>query len=142
MIKIATPQIYTSASAAFANKELEWDADAFSALLLKNTYTFNQDSHVYVTDLTGELTGGSYARVALTTKTLSSSSGVTKFLCDDIVFASLTNTNVLYMVVFRNTGSDATSKLFCCTQFDATINPTTQPVTFDLSTDGLVNLIV
>jgi hypothetical protein len=43
------------------------------------------------------------------------------------------------MVVFRNTGSDATSKLICVVQFDAEINPTAQSVTFNLSTDGLIN---
>lgn len=142
MIILATPNIYRSAASAFTNKEWEWDADAFSALLVTTSYTFNQDTHVFVTDLTGELSGGSYARVALSTKTFATAAGVVKLLCDDIVFAAMTATNVNAMVVFRNTGSDATSKLFCCLTFDASVDPTAQTITIDLNTDGLVNLTV
>lgn len=138
---MATPQVYTAGVAAHSNKEWEWDTDDFSALLLDDTYTFDQDAHEFVADLTGELSGGSYARVALSSKTQTSGSGVVKLLCDDIVFASMTASDVKFMVVFFDTGSDATSKLFCCTEFDATEDPVSQPITFDLGANGLVNLI-
>jgi PKD repeat protein len=138
---VATATMYTNGMAAFANKELDWDTDNFSALLLKDTYTINQNTHEFVTDVISgnELSGGSYVRVALAGKTISEATGVVKLLADDIIFAPLTATDVLYMVVFRNTGSDATSKLICVVQFDAEINPTAQSVTFNLSTDGLIN---
>jgi hypothetical protein len=137
---MATATMYTNAVEAFANKELDWDTDNFSALLLDNTYTINQDSHEFVSSVVGdEISGGSYARVALTGKTISTGTGVVKLLADDVVFASMTGTAIRYMVVFRNTGSDATSKLVCVIQFDSDLAPTAQPVTFNLSTDGLVN---
>jgi PKD repeat protein len=138
---VATATMYTNGMAAFANKELDWDTDNFSGLLLKDTYTINQNTHEFVTDVISgnELSGGSYVRVALAGKTISEATGVVKLLADDIIFAPLTATDVLYMVVFRNTGSDATSKLICVVQFDAEINPTAQSVTFNLSTDGLIN---
>lgn len=140
---MATPQIYTIAASSFTDKLWSWTADAFTALLLDDSYTFDPDGDVFVTDLTGELSGGSYARVNLSGKSQSAASGVVKLLCDDIVFASLTASDVKFMVVFRNTGSDATSKLFCCTEFDATIpTVTSQPITFDLGSNGLVNATV
>lgn len=137
---MATATMFTNAVAAFANKELDWDTDAFSAMLLDNTYTVNQDSQEFVADIVAdEIAGGSYARVDLTGKATTEGTGVVKLTADDVVFAAMTATNVRYMAVFRNTGSDATAKLVCVVQFDADINPTAQSVTFNLSTDGLVN---
>jgi hypothetical protein len=137
---MATATMYTNAVSAFANKELDWDTDAFSALLLDNTHTVNQDSHEFVADVSGdEISGGSYARVALAGKAIVEGTGIVKLTADDIVFAAMTATNVRYMVVFRATGSDATAKLICVVQFDSDINPTAQSVTFNLSADGLIN---
>lgn len=141
---MATPLVYRASLAAAFNKEWDWDGDTFTAMLLDNTYAFNQNTHVFVDDVDGdEISGGSYARVALSGKSIGTATdGVVKLIADDIVFASMTATNVNYVVVFHNTGSDATSKLLCCIQFDAAENPTAQPVNIDLSTNGLVTLTV
>lgn len=138
---MSTATMYTNAVSAFANKELDWDTDNFSALLLKSTYSVNQNTHEFVTDVISgnELSGGSYARVALSGKAIVEGSGIVKLTADDIIFASMTATDVLYLIVFRNTGTDATSKVICAVQFDSAIAPTAQSVTFNLSTDGLVN---
>jgi hypothetical protein len=138
---MATATMYRGALSAFANKELDWDTDAFSALLLDNTHTPDTDGDEFVADVVAdEIAGGSYARVALSGKTYdATTSGVVKLLADDIAFAAMTATNVLYMVVYRNTGSDATAKLVCIIQFDSAINPTSETVTFNLSADGLIN---
>ncbi len=138
---MATATVYRSGIAAFANKELEWDAEAFSAMLLDNTHTVDQDGDVFVADISAdEISGGSYARVSLSGKTINTgTAGVVKLLADDIVFAAMTATDVLYMAVFRATGSDATAKLICIVEFDSEINPMAQSVTFNLSTDGIVN---
>lgn len=140
---MATPVIFRGAAAAFVNKEFDWDSDTWGALLLDSSYTVDANAHVYVTDLSHEISGGSYARVAIASKTIdSTSAGVVKLKCDDIVFAAMTATNVNYCVVYRNSGSDATSKLLCVIQTDSTISPSTQTVTFDLGSNGLVNLTV
>lgn len=137
-----TAQLYTSGVKAFVDKEWNWTTDTFKALLLKNTYTFNQNSHVYVADVvasSAEVTGGSYARVALASKTDSGASGIVKLTANDITFAAMTATGVRYMVVFQDTGSDATAKVLACINFGADIAPTAQAVTVNLSTDGIVN---
>jgi hypothetical protein len=137
---MATASIYRGALSAFVNKELDWDTEAFSAMLLDNTHTIDTDGDVFVADIVAdEISGGSYARVSLTGKGYVTSAGVVKLTADDLVFASMTATDVLFMAVFRATGSDATAKLLCIVEFDAAISPVSQPVTFNLSTDGLVN---
>lgn len=137
---MATPAPYRAFASALSNKEIDWDADTFTALLCDTSYTFNKDSHVYVSDITHELSGGSYARVNLTSLSIdSASSGTVKLKCANVAFASLTATNANYMIVFRNSGSDATSKLVCCIQFDAPVSPASQTVTFNVSSDGLLN---
>lgn len=139
----ATAIMYTNSIAAFVNKELDWDTDNFSALLLDNTHTVNQNTHEFVADVVAdEISGGSYSRVALSGKSVSEGTGIVKLLASDIVFASMTAADVLYLVVFRATGSDATAKLICVIQLDSDLNPTAQPITFNLSTDGLVNFVV
>jgi hypothetical protein len=138
---MATATMYRSAVAAFANKELEWDADTFSAMLLDNTHSVDSDGDTFVSDIVAdEISGGSYARVNLTGKGYdTATSGVVKLTADDIVFSAMTATDVRYMAVFRDTGSDETSKLICIVQFDSDISPAAQSVTFNLSTDGIVN---
>lgn len=136
---MATASMYTEGLAAFMNKELDWDTDNFSALLLDNTHTLDLNGDEFVSDISAdEIAGGSYARVALSGKSIDVGTGVVKLLADDIIFASMTASNVMYMVVFRDTGSDATAKLICVVEFDAAINPSAQGVTFNLSTDGLI----
>lgn len=142
---MAVPVIYRGAASAFVNKELDWDTETFSALLLTNTYTINKDTHVFVSDIvTGnEVVGGSYARVAVNNRTIDSTgAGSVKLKCDDIVFAAMTATNVNYCAIYRNTGADTTAKLLCVIQFDAAVSPAAQSVTIDLGVNGLVNLTV
>lgn len=137
-----TAQAYTSGIKAFVDHEFAWAGGSYKALLLKNTYTFNQNSHVFVADVvasSAEVSGGSYARVALTSLTDTGSAGVVKLLASDITFAAMTATAVRYCVIYQDTGSDSTAKVICCVNFGADQAPTAQTVTFNLSTDGLVN---
>lgn len=138
---MATSQMYREGLKDFCNKQIDYAADNFSAILLKNTYTPDVNAHTKITNLTGELTGGGYARVALAGKSVNvATNGVVKLLASTITFSGITNTNVLYLVIARNSGSDATSTLLSYVQFDAVINPTAQNVTFNVATDGVVTL--
>lgn len=139
---MATALTFTTGIEAFTNGELDWDTANFSALLLKDTYTIDQDGDEFVDDVDAgnEPSGGSYARVALTGKAIVTGTGIVKLTADDVVFASMTQTDLRYMVVFRNTGSDATSKLICVVDFGANLDPTAQTVTFNLSSDGLISM--
>lgn len=54
-------KLYRSAPLRFLNKQIDWDSDALVWTLHTSTYTPNQDTHAFVSDLTNELsTGGGY----------------------------------------------------------------------------------
>lgn len=137
---MATAIVYRSALVALKDKQWDWESDAFSAYLFGATFVHNQDTDDTISDLIGELSGGSYARVALTGKTTTLGSGTDLLTADPITFAAMTATNVSWMVIARNTGSDATSILLCAVQLDAPLNPTAQPIPFPL-TSGVATMV-
>ena len=47
---------------------IDLDGATIVAILCTSSYTPNQDTHEFVTDLTNELSGGGYARVTLSGK--------------------------------------------------------------------------
>jgi hypothetical protein len=54
-------KLYRRAALHFLNKEVDWDSDALVWTQHTATYTPNQDTHEFVSDLTNELTtGGGY----------------------------------------------------------------------------------
>jgi hypothetical protein len=54
-------KLYRSAPTKFLNKQVDWDSDALVWTLHTSTYTPNQDTHAFVSDLTNELgAGGGY----------------------------------------------------------------------------------
>lgn len=54
-------KLYRSAPTKMLNKQIDWDSDALVWTLHTSTYTPNQDTHAFVSDLTNELgAGGGY----------------------------------------------------------------------------------
>lgn len=54
-------KLYRSAPTKFFNKQIDWDSDALVWTQHTSSYTPNQDTHAFVSDLTNELsTGGGY----------------------------------------------------------------------------------
>ena len=108
------------------------------ALLLDNTYTFNQDGDEFIADLSGELTDPSYHRVTLTGVTFSvdGATNKVKFTCDPFTFPDLDDVfrHVVYAVA---TGSDATSPLIKCTTYDTDKTATVSDVTITPHANGL-----
>lgn len=94
------------------NSSLKW-------MLLKSTYAFDRD-HVYVSDLVShEITSVGYARQVLTAPalTLNPTNDASYLDCDNPVFGPLTaGQTVGFVVIFRDTGSDASSPLLMCWQ--------------------------
>jgi len=63
-----------------------WEAEDNEIALVTDTYTPNFDTHDFAADLTNEISGGNYGRVALTTTELTIASGVITFYAADTVF--------------------------------------------------------
>lgn len=96
------------------NGGLDFLSDNVKALAVDSTYTFDK-THQFVSDITGEVSGTGYTRVALTSRTLASSTNLTdsySFDSADITFPTVnTTTNWVGIILFEDTGIDSTSGL-------------------------------
>ena len=103
---------YSSTSA----RRVDWVSDTVKVALCTSSYTPNQDTHTFFNDITNELTtGGGYtaggAALANKTVTYDSTSNETRLDADDVQWTSATFT-CRYAVIYKDTGSGATSPLF------------------------------
>ena len=142
---MATSFIYTYAPVHALSATLNYASGTIKCALLDNTYTPNQDTHVFVSDLSGELTDGSYSRKTLTGTSLSTDvdTNTTSLLADSPVFTGLA-VAFQYVVFFLSTGTDSTSGLIALV--DYTTDQNTSPpmdVTVTISpTTGIAQSVV
>ena len=138
-----THTVYGLSLATMTNGEWSFTGGAAKALLVTSTYVFNQATHKYRSDLTGELAaGGGYTTggVALGTKTSVYTSG-TKTLalsCANIVFAALTATGITGCVLYFDTGTSTTSALLSYIDFGGAQSATSQNLQLTINAAGLV----
>lgn len=132
-----------------ASKKADFIADTVKAALLTNTYTPNQDTHTWFSDVnTNQLsssgTGYTAGGVALTSKTraYNTSTNATTLDADDITYAALTATGIRYIVFYHDTGTAATSPLISYMDFEADQAPTAQSLTVQLATTGIITFTV
>jgi len=97
--------LYYKAADSFAKKEISWDTDTIKAVLVKSGYTPDLDTHQYLSSiaganrvatsgaLTGKATTAGYAQAA------------------NVTYTSVTGDAVYYVVLFKDTGNEATSPL-------------------------------
>jgi hypothetical protein len=140
-----TAKVYGLAIKSLANKEIDWDSDTIKAALCTSSYTPNQDTHQYASSLTNELSGGSYSRQTLASKTTTydTSSNTHTLDCADIVWTAITAADFRYMVyIDTQTASDATSPLIAYVDFGATQSATAQDVTVAINAAGAVSFVV
>jgi hypothetical protein len=95
------------------NKEIDFDSDTIKVMLTTSTYTPNQDTHVYLSDVTNEVTGTGYTAggATLANKTIGYTAGtnVIKLDADDVTWASSTIT-ARYAVIYDDTPSTTATK--------------------------------
>lgn len=138
-----THTVYGLSLATMTNGEWSFTSGAAKALLVTSTYVFNQGTHKYRSDVTGELAaGGGYTAggVALGTKS-SAYTVATKTLaltCANIVFASLTATGITGCIIYFDTGTLATSALLSYIDFGGAVAPTSQNLQLTINAAGLL----
>jgi hypothetical protein len=140
-----TAKVYGLAIKSLANKEIDWDSDTIKAVLCASSYSPNQDTHQYASSLTNELSGGSYTRQTLGSKTTTydTSTNTHKLDCADIVWTGLTAADFRYMIyVDTQTASDATSPLIAYVDFGSVQTATAQDVTVAIDAAGAVSFVV
>lgn len=98
--------------------------DTIKALLTTSAHVPNQDTHVYRSDLTNEVTGTGYtaggATLANKTLTYTAATNVTMFDADDVTWPNSTITARNYHV-YKDTGTPTTSPLIAYGIQDADI---------------------
>lgn len=106
---------YNPAKVSFAKGEIAWVSDTVHAVLLTSSYTPNQDTDQYWSDIsTYEFSGGSYPAggVALTNKAVTQDSTNDRAVLDsdDVQFTGVTG-SFRYIGLVHWTGTASTSRL-------------------------------
>ena len=124
-----------------ANGVFDLDTDTIKVSAHTNTYTVNQDTHAFFSDVTNEVTGTNYTAggATLGTVTLTRSTGTVTFDAADVVWtqsASGFSTGRKF-VVYRSTGVGTTSRLFSVVTADADVGNVTGDLTIQWSASGI-----
>jgi hypothetical protein len=117
--------LYDTGRNAFLRGDLSWNSHTFKVVLLSSSYTVNLTSHQYLTSIPGG------ARVATSSALTTSLPGAGVADASDITFTSVTGSEVTQFVVYRDTGTEATSQLVA--YFDTATNLPITPNGGDIS---------
>ncbi|WP_328439082.1 hypothetical protein [Nocardia puris] len=113
---------------SLANGEIDWDTHTIKVMLCTSSYTPNQDTHRYKSDVTNEVTGTGYTAGGATLGSCTASYNAgTNTLALDAADTSWPNSTITarYAVVYdASPGSDATRALLGYVDFDQNISTT------------------
>jgi hypothetical protein len=100
--------------------------------VLLTTGAANIDSTTYISDITGELSGGGYVRKTLASKTVTTDDTNDRVIADaaDVSWTGLSGT-FRYIHVAQSTGNDATSRVL--STIDLGSNQTIENGTYDIN---------
>lgn len=123
---------------ATAARRVDWVTDTIKVTLHTSTYTPNQDTHVFASDLTNELTtAGGYTAGGVTlagkTDTYDSATNESRLDANDVSWTGATFT-ARYAAIWKDTGTAATSPLIGWVDFGADQSPA--GVTFSIVWDA------
>ncbi|MCC7271402.1 MAG: hypothetical protein IT561_01960 [Alphaproteobacteria bacterium] len=93
-------QLFGAAIERIAKGEIDFDAHTFRALLTSAGYTPDLAAHDDLADVTNELAGGDYARVALAGLSVTRSGTSVKIDCNDISFGTNVTLSAKWCLVF------------------------------------------
>lgn len=124
-----------------ANAVFDLDTDTIKLSAHTNTYTVNQGTHDFFDDVTNEVTGTNYTAggATLASKTVSRSSGTVTFDAADVVWTQSGSgfSTGRKFVIYRSTGTAATSRLFSVITADADVGNVTGDLTIAFSASGI-----
>ena len=135
------------------DKKIDWQSDTLKFMLTPSTHTPDQDldpssAGPFQTSITSaEVSGTGYSSGGLTITGKSESyvagSNAVKWVIDDIVFTTVTITDVRNGHLYDSTpGSSATNPLILYVTVDATLSPNAGNLTFDCdATNGILQII-
>lgn len=121
--------------------DLDEAADDMQVSAHTNTYSINQDTHDFFDDVTNEVTGTNYTAggANIDSQTVARSTNTVTFDGADVVWtqSGAGFSNARKFVVYRNSGSAATSRLFSVVTADADVGNVTGDLTIAWSASGI-----
>lgn len=131
---------------SLCNKEVDLDSDTLKVMLCTSSYTPNQDTHQYKSDVTNEVSGTGYTAGGQTltgvTVAYNASTNTLTLDANDPSWANSTIT-ARYAVFYDSTpGSDATRPLIAYWDLESDQVSSSGAFTLTLSASGLVTLTV
>lgn len=128
---------------AGGDSPIDFLTDTIRCALCTSSYTPNQTTHEWFSDITNEVVGTGYTAlgVALASKTLSASSLVTTLDAADPSWSSSTIT-ARYAIFYKDTGTAGTSPLIAYADFGGNISSTNGTFTVVLNASGLATITV
>lgn len=137
-------KLYGLALQSAFNKEIDWDTDTIKVMLCTSTYTPNQDTHRYKSDITNEVTGTGYTAGGATLGSATVTyTGATNVLMLDGADTSWTSSTITarYAVIYDSTpATDATRPLIAYVDFGADVSTTAGTFTIVWDATGIVTL--
>lgn len=121
-------------------------ADTFKVMLCTSSYTPNQDTHQYKSDVTNEVSGTGYTAGGATLTSFAASydtsTNVLKIDADDTSWTTSTIT-ARYAVIYDSTpGSDATRPLLAYVDFGADVSTTAGTLSITWNASGIATVTV
>lgn len=103
-------QLFNEALTSIIKGEIDFLNNDIVVLLLTDAPDIDADQ--YISDLTGEISGGGYSRKTLASKTVTTDDTNDRSIADaaDVQWTALTN-SFRYIVTAKSTGVDSTSRL-------------------------------
>ena len=136
-----TVKMFTRAELSWDDKQIDWVDDTIKAALVLDTWTPNQNTDDYWSDVSShEASGAGYTAggATLSGKSTSQSGNYIRFFCSDIVWAASSIASVTKVVFYKDTGSAATSPLICYAVLSAAETSASGNFTIDVDgTNGL-----
>lgn len=129
---------------ATSARRVDWVNDTIKVALCTSSYTPNQDTNTYFSDITNEVSGTGYSAggASLTSKTLNydASSNVLSLRAGTTSWTSATFT-ARYAVIYASTGSASTSPVLGFIDFggDQTVSSGTFNIAWD-ATEGVLKI--
>lgn len=136
--------IFNNAKKLLLNGGLDLDTDTIKVALTTSSYTPDQDAHDFFDDVTNEIVATGYtaggATLSGVTVTVDNTDNEGVFDANDTSWTTSTITNARYAVIYKSTGTAATSALICAIDFGANYSNTAGTFLITWNSEGIINL--
>lgn len=136
--------VYNNAKEAFLNADIDLTSDTIKLALVTSAYTPDQDVHDFWDDVSANevANSGSYSAGGATLAVTVSQDNIDNegvFDATDVSFTTATIT-ARYAVIYKSTGTAATSPLICLIDFGSNQVSTNGTFAITFAAEGILNL--